>query len=128
MTNVIYLSGRDQPSSLLVERDPLLRSKVAAHLRGTGLSVLEAVSGDEALRLLRSGRAIHLVFGDLRRDGPALLATLRSDFPRVKRLDYSAGGASGIPQSGTSGLGRFSDLNRLNTAIKTLVGGSADRN
>lgn len=128
MNNVIYLAGRDQPASLLlVEREPLLRSKVAAHLRRAGFSVLEAVSGDEALELLRSGRTILLVLGDLQRHGPDWAAAIRIDFPRVKLLDYSAGDTPVILHSGTSRNEGSADLSALKAAVKALIGSPGRR-
>jgi CheY-like chemotaxis protein len=128
MNNVIYLAGRDQPASLLlVEREPLLRSKVAAHLRRAGFSVLEAVSGDEALKLLRSGRTILLVLGDLQRHGPDWAAAIRIDFPRVKLLDYSASDIPRILQSGTLKIEGSVDLSALKAALRTLIGGLGRR-
>jgi CheY-like chemotaxis protein len=92
MNNVIPLAGRERNAGtiLLVEPDPLVRSAAAAHLRKAGLSVIEAVSGTEALALLRSGRTIHLACGDLddttEIDGTRLALAIQGGFPRVKLL------------------------------------------
>jgi CheY-like chemotaxis protein len=124
MSNVIYLAARDQPASLLlVERDPLLRIEVAAHLRKAGLSVLEAVNGEEVLALLRAGRSIHLVLGRLQGEGSGLTAAVQRDFPQVKLFDCSATNTSKIPQSGTSETRLSHDLAALEMAIKDMIGG-----
>jgi len=84
MGTIIHLAGRKPPASLLlVERDPLVRTEVAAHLRDAGLSVIEAVENAEVFALLRAGRPIAVVFGALE---PATVVALRREFPEVKLL------------------------------------------
>jgi len=58
---------------------------------------MECVNDAEALALLRSGRSIDLVCGDLdgstKVDGTGLAAVLQHDFPRLKVLLGPAAGA-----------------------------------
>lgn len=119
MANVIYLAGRDQPAGiLLVERDPLVRIAAAAHLRQAGLLVIEAIDGGEALKLLRAGRTILLVLGEL--DG-SLIAALQREFPTVKLLLGCARDAVLVLRSGVATVGRPYDLQKVETAVKTLL-------
>ena len=50
---------------LLVEDDSLIRLTTAEHLREAGYSVVEAVTGEEAVAVLSSGLRVHLVFSDV---------------------------------------------------------------
>ena len=118
MGNIIYIAGRNQPTSLLlVERDPLVRTEVAARLREAGLSVIEAVNSAEMLSLLRAGRPISVVFGTLKPDG---IASIRREFPRVKLLlarDVSAP----VSLHGVPSVRRPYDLREVEKALKTLM-------
>lgn len=66
---------------LVVEDEIFIRLCVCDVLRDAGYDVVEAVSGDEALDILKSGLPIDLVFSDVRMpgatDGLALLAFVR---------------------------------------------------
>jgi CheY-like chemotaxis protein len=78
-----------QPKILIVEDDVLIRAAVAQYLRGAGFEVLEAVSVDQALDLLRAG-PVQLVFTDVKlpgaRNGLDLMRIVQSDFPQAKVL------------------------------------------
>ena len=117
-SNIIHLAGRDQPASLLlVERDPLARTAVAAHLRQAGLSVIEAVTGAEALKLLRARRAVAVVFGALR---PDVVAQIQREFPRVKLL-LGRDKRSAISPAGLPSVRRPYDLREVEQATKALM-------
>jgi len=125
MNNVIYLAGRDQPAAiLLVESDPLVRIAVAAHLRKAGLSVVEAIDGAEALKLLRAGRALTLVLGELdgRAHGADLIPILKREFPEVKLLAGCARDTPPVSRNGVATIGRPYDLREIEQAVKILLG------
>ena len=129
MGNVIYLAGRDQPAGiLLVESDPLVRIAPARHLRRAGISVVEAIDGSEALKLLRAGRTILLVFGELDRPdhGFDLIAALRRDFPKVKLLLSRARDTGPIVQNDMGTVDRFLDLGEVEEALKPLLTKASD--
>ncbi|GHH26605.1 hypothetical protein GCM10008023_41430 [Sphingomonas glacialis] len=68
---------------LVVEDELLIRMFVADVLRDAGYEVIEAVSGDEALDILKAGVLVDLVLSDVRMpgsiDGLALLAFVRQN-------------------------------------------------
>ena len=118
MGNVISFTGRKQPASLLlVERDPIARSAVAAHLREAGLSVIEAVNSAETLQLLRAGRPISVVFGTLK---PDAVAVIRQEFPRVKLL-LGLDRAAPVSLHGLPVVRRPYDLSEVERATKALM-------
>jgi CheY-like chemotaxis protein len=91
MGDIIYLAGRDQrPTILLVESETLLRAAIAASLRKCDFAVVEAVNGEEALTLLRSGRMAHAVLSALTLDGAVsgleLAEAVQREFPGLKLL------------------------------------------
>jgi CheY-like chemotaxis protein len=90
---------------LVVEDEFLIRWWVAEVLRDEGYNVLEAVNGDEAVRLLRSGVIIDLVFSDVKMpgviDGLALLAYVRDTCSHTKVV-ISSGHLRTIPSPHTS--------------------------
>ena len=47
------------PAVLVVDDVPLARMLVAEHLRASGFHVVEASNGDEAVRVLQAGVAVH---------------------------------------------------------------------
>jgi PAS domain S-box-containing protein len=81
---------RGQERILLVEDDRAVRGLARAMLESLGHQVVEAASGEEALRLFSSGDAgFQLVITDVampRMDGPELLRRLRATHPGVKAL------------------------------------------
>jgi len=94
MTSVITpaadtLAGR-QIRLLVVEDEIFIRMFVCDLLRDAGYDVVEAVSGDEALDILKAGIPIDLVLSDVRMpgatDGLALLEFVRrnlADLPVI---------------------------------------------
>ncbi|WP_379064240.1 response regulator [Mesorhizobium sp. UC22_110] len=86
-------AGLDEPDPareriiLLVEDEVLIRMTVADVLREHGYCVIEAASGDEALRLLNSGINCDLVVSDVQMpggiDGTALVQRLKIDRPHL---------------------------------------------
>lgn len=75
---------------LVVEDDVLLRYVISEVLRDGGLTVVEAVNGEEALAFLRAGNAVDLVFSDIQMpgevDGIALAKRIHHEFPAIEVL------------------------------------------
>ena len=118
MADIIYFAGRDQPASvLLVERDPVARTAVAAYLRESGLSVIEAVNSTETLQLLRAGRPISVIFGTLE---PAPVAAIQHEFPRVKLL-LGHDGEAPVSLHGLPIVRRPYNLHEVERATKALM-------
>lgn len=84
---------------LVVEDNPNVRRLSVTRIRDLGFEVVEAVSGDEALALLRSGIQIDIVFSDLIMPGSLsgyeLAAQVAVEFPHLKVL-LTSGYASDI--------------------------------
>ena len=57
------------PVVLVVEDDVLIRAATAQYLRGSGFEVREAVSVDEAVKILQATPAVRVVFTDVRLPG-----------------------------------------------------------
>ena len=74
---------------LIVEDDVLIRAAAAQYLRGAGFEVLEAVSVEQALEVLRAS-PVEAVFTDVKLPGSQneldLMRIVRSDFPKAKVL------------------------------------------
>lgn len=74
---------------LIVEDDVLIRAAAAQYLRGAGFEVLEAVSVEQALEVLRAG-PVQAVFTDVKlpgsQNGLDLMRIVQSDFPNAKVL------------------------------------------
>jgi DNA-binding NtrC family response regulator len=74
---------------LIVEDDVLIRAAAAQYLRGAGFEVLEAVSVEQALELLRAG-PVKAVFADVKlpgtQSGLDLMRIVQADFPKAKVL------------------------------------------
>ena len=83
-----------QPCVLVVEDEALIRLHISHELRDSGFSVVEAVSGDEALRVLQTGIAVDVVFTDVRMpgvvDGLDLAASVRKEFENTVVIVTSA--------------------------------------
>ncbi len=75
---------------LIVEDEVLVRLATAEHLIDLGYNVLQAVNGDEALRILAAHRDIDLVFSDNNMPGSItgqdLAHIVRRDYPGIKFL------------------------------------------
>ena len=78
----------DHPTILVVEDEVLVRMVIAAKCREAGYCVIESISADEALVVLRSGANVSVVFSDVRLpgsiDGIALARLIRSELPDTK--------------------------------------------
>lgn len=91
MSNVIRFAGRGEPRTvLLVQPHAPSRIEIASYLRNRDYCVVEAINGDEALRLLRSGRIAHVLLSDIdlpeTAGGHQLAAAVAREFPHVKLL------------------------------------------
>lgn len=72
---------------LVVDDDEEVREVAAAMFEQIGLTVLQARSGDEALRILDSTPAVNLLFSDIRMpgmSGPELAEAARQRRPELK--------------------------------------------
>ena len=79
-----------QPTVLVVEDETAIRHGLTEFLRGSGLRVLEAGSGAEAVSLLSGEVAVDIVCSHVRMpgepDGFALARWVRANRPRVRTL------------------------------------------
>jgi DNA-binding NtrC family response regulator len=75
---------------LIVEDQALIRMHGADIIEGAGFRVLEASSADEAVDILNTGAAVHLVFSDIdmpgSMDGLELAAFVHVHWPEVRLL------------------------------------------
>lgn len=73
---------------LVVEDDPAVRQVATSTIRTLGFEVIEAKTGDEAARILRSGRNVDLVLSDVRMPGELtgidLARLIQREAPHVK--------------------------------------------
>lgn len=80
-------SAATSPTVLIVEDEILIRLFIADQLREQGYTVVEAVTGDEALSILQSGMPIHFVFSDVQMpgslDGIELARIVGAEWPEV---------------------------------------------
>lgn len=78
------------PKVLVVEDEVLVRAALAQHLRSSGFVVLEAVTYEEAVTLLKAEPFIDAVFADVRlpgaQSGLDLTLLIQRDYPTVKVL------------------------------------------
>jgi CheY-like chemotaxis protein len=76
-----------QSTILIAEDDVFIRVMIADFLRDAGFGVVEAESADEALRIVESGKAIDVVFSDVRMpgslDGCGLAERIRVGWPNI---------------------------------------------
>jgi CheY-like chemotaxis protein len=127
MGDIIYLAGRDQrPTILLVESETLLRVAIAAALRKCDFTVVEAVNGEEALTLLRSGRMAHAVLSALdlagALSGLELAEAVECEFPRLKLL-LGAAGKEGRGRQRFTMVERPYEPAAVEAAIRALLSG-----
>ena len=107
------ISDSRQPSEhevrtvLVVEDELLVRLAVAEELREAGMRVIEAGNADEAMKHLRAGNAVDLVFADIElpgsMNGLELARRLRTDFPDIKLLVTSGR----LPEPEATSAGAF---------------------
>jgi DNA-binding response OmpR family regulator len=80
-------SNTDAPTILWVEEDILVRMLVAEYLRRCGYRVIEGVSAEEVLVVLRAGNTVQILLVGFRiggeRDGFELASTVRESYPEV---------------------------------------------
>lgn len=73
---------------LFVDPDVLVRLAVTDYLRRCGYTVIEALNGSEALKILRAGTKVDAVFSEVELDGEmdgfSLAQTLRQEFPGIE--------------------------------------------
>jgi CheY-like chemotaxis protein len=91
-------NGHPTPSTILVVEDEvLIRLSVSDFLRECGYRVLEAVQGEEAQAIFRSGEPVELLFSDVDlgrgMNGLMLAAWVRQNYPTV-RIVLASGVAS----------------------------------
>jgi DNA-binding response OmpR family regulator len=83
---------------LLVEDEPIIRMGIADHISRQGYKVIEAGSGDRAIRIIQAGEPIHVIVTDVQmpgeHDGIALALWARRNFPHIKIIIVS-GATSG---------------------------------
>ena len=117
---------RPDPVVLVVEDDVLIRVATAQYLRGSGFEVLEAVSVDEAVRILQANKAVRVVFTDVRlpgtRSGIDLLEIVRRDFPHA-RVMFTSGfvGADELADKGVTFIRKPYFLFEVERHIKALL-------
>jgi CheY-like chemotaxis protein len=121
MSNVVRLAGPGQPRTvLLVEPNAPSRIEIASYLRSRDYCVVEAINGEEALRLLRSGRIAHIMLSgaDLHEtaEGGRLATAVAREFPHLQIL-----GARGRTKHGP-------DLRRLERAIRDALSDRTQHN
>jgi DNA-binding response OmpR family regulator len=80
--------SRDTESIMVVERDVLIRMSISQYLRECGFRVVEAITGEEALKILGAGVTVHAVLAEVRLpgalDGFALAQRIRRRFGTVE--------------------------------------------
>lgn len=90
-----------QSTILVVDDEVLIRMAISDYLRDCGYKVVEAASGDEAMRVLENEPGIDLVFSDIQMpggiDGFALALWARANRPRLRVMLTS--GASQAAQT-----------------------------
>jgi CheY-like chemotaxis protein len=92
-------------SFLLVEDDEKVRPHVASMLEEIGCAVTEAASGDEALKLIKAGTELSVLFTDCmmpgRLDGPGLAREAWHRMPALPVL-FTSGvhSSAGLPTGG----------------------------
>ncbi|MGO9848396.1 MAG: response regulator [Methylocella sp.] len=79
-----------RPTVLVVEDEVLIRLVLADRLRDLGIQVLEASNAEEALTILESPLAVHVLFADIRMpgrmDGVGLSRFARKHYPHLKLI------------------------------------------
>jgi DNA-binding response OmpR family regulator len=77
----------DAPTIMFVEEDILVRMLIAEYLRRCGYRVIESVSAEEVLLVLRAGNKVHILLVGFRIGGESsgfgLASTVRESYPEV---------------------------------------------
>jgi len=80
-------SNTDTPIIMLVEQDILVRMLIAEYLRSCGYKVIEGISAEDVLVVLRAGNKIQIVFVGMRMggdiDGFGLASKMRESYPDI---------------------------------------------
>jgi CheY-like chemotaxis protein len=126
MLAVQVAAAAEKPTVLLVEDEVLIRLMVADELRGQGLQVIEASNAEEALTILESSLAVHLLFTDVRMpgrmDGFALAKLAQARFPRLKLIIASSRQPEEIsPPFADAFLCKPYDLNKVIERVESLL-------
>jgi DNA-binding NtrC family response regulator len=107
---------------LLVEDEVLIRFVVAEELEDAGFRVIQAVNGDEALKILHSSIPLDLVMTDVRMpgsvDGVQLAALVRARWPELK-IVMTSGHLPGPPPGLQVDL-FFSKPYRISSAVERV--------
>jgi two-component system, response regulator PdtaR len=124
MLAVQVAAALERPTVLLVEDEVLIRLMVADELRSQGLQVLEASNADEALAILESSLAVHLLFTDVRMpgriDGLALAQLAQARFPQIKLIIASSRPPEAPPRADAY-LNKPYDLDRMVDEVERLL-------
>jgi CheY-like chemotaxis protein len=116
---------QSRPTILVVEDEMLVRVMLADALRDAGYEAVEAVDGDEAIRLLGGCDKISVVVSDVRMpgslDGIALAKRVRSERPEIKIVLVS-GDLTAVDGAEHDGVFRKPyDVSRLIALVDKLV-------
>jgi DNA-binding NtrC family response regulator len=116
----------DKPTVLLVEDEVLIRLMVADELRSQGIQVLEASDAEEAMTVLKSELAVHMLFTDIRMpgrmDGMALARFTREHYPHIKLVVASSQlSAEAVQGLADEFIPKPFDLPRTITKIERLL-------
>ena len=119
--------GRASETILVVEDEVFLRCAVGDHLRSCGLHVIETANALEAMRVLRCGTDIDLVFSDIQLpgsiDGITLANWISREHPHIQVI-LTSGLAE---QAWSAAVGRYQVLPKpydhcdLDSRIRTLL-------
>ena len=84
-------------AAIIVDDDPFWMNEIASVLRSDGVTVYEAIDGDNALRLLASADDACVILDIIlpERDGLEIITAARAIKPDVKILAISGGGRLG---------------------------------
>ena len=115
----------DHPTILVVEDEVLVRMVIADKFREAGYCVIESMSADEALVVLRRGINVSVVFSDVRlpgsMDGIALAQLVRSELPAVKII-LASGHHPGLSSAEHDGFfAKPYDADRVIVCIRKLT-------
>jgi CheY-like chemotaxis protein len=86
-------------SVLIVDDVPLVRMWIAEFLRGRGFEVIEAASGEEAIRVLEAGLPVDVVLSDLYMPGAEVDGVSLARWVHERRPDLKIILASGVTHS-----------------------------
>jgi CheY-like chemotaxis protein len=96
-TQQVPLPRRQGRGSVLIVDDILLvRMWIADFLRGRGFAVIEAASGEEAIRVLEAGFPVDVVLSDLYMPGSAIDGVSLARWVHQRRPDLKIILASGV--------------------------------